>query len=371
MANKKAKPRYRFYPFLWFNYIFIVLLLLTNLTYVVAPDVFWPMTIMGLLFPILVLINVLFFLFWLVLFKRYMFYPLLALILSYSLILDHFQFRNTSNDENNQTELYRILSFNGHNLSNNNVNRGEKELRAQIMQYVAAQDADIICFQEFQTYPTRGVHTMDDFQHGLALDYVYSTPYLQKNTHEFLDLIAIFSRYPILNTYNFYMDGKSYGFFVDLNIDDHTIRLFNLHLESNHFSRNDYQIFTESEASFDDKKRDHLLGLLQKLKKYSVKRSFQARTIKNEIEKSPYPVIVVGDFNDTPASFASQYISQGMKDAFKEKGLGYSNTFNGELPPMRIDYMLFDKSFIINDYQVLKADLSDHFPVIVHFAFDE
>ncbi len=182
-----------------------------------------------------------------------------------------------------------------------------------------------------------------------------------------MDLLVLFSAYPIINSHDFYMDGKSYGFYVDLNIEGKTIRLFNLHLESNHFDRSDYQIFTETDASFDDKRRDHMLGLLQKLKKYSVKRSFQARTIRTEIAKSPFPVIIGGDFNDTPASFAVQYISGDMKDAFKEQGFGYSNTYNGELPPMRIDFLLFDQSFSILDYQVLEVDLSDHFPVLADF----
>ena len=371
MTNTKVKSRYRFYPFLWINYVFIVLLLITNLTPFIAPDVFWPMTIMGLIFPAIVIVNLLFFLFWLALLKRYLFYSLLALIFSYSLILDHFQFSNKSVDGNVKTKSYRILSYNGRNLSNNNHNRGDKIIRAQIMEYAAAQDADIVCFQEFQTYPTRGVNTVKDYQHSLGLKHIYKAPYLLKNSHEFLDLLVLFSKYPILNTHDFYMDGKSYGFYADIKIDDKTIRVFNLHLESNHFNRNDYQIFTESDASFDKKKRIHVIGLLQKLKKYSVKRSFQARTVKKEIENSHFPVIVMGDFNDTPASYTVQHILYGMKDSFKEKGLGYSNTYNGDLPPMRIDYLLFDKSFTIQDYQVLEADLSDHFPVIVNFGFEE
>ena len=371
MTNTKAKSRYRFYPFLWINYVFIVLLLITNLTPFIAPDVFWPMTIMGLIFPAIVIINVLFFLFWLLLLKRYLFYSLLVLILSYSLIIDHFQFSNKSDDGGIKTKLYRVLSYNGRNLSNNNHNRGDKIIRAQIMEYAASQDADIVCFQEFQTYPTRGVNTVKDYQHCLGLNHIYKSPYLLKNSHEFLDLLVLFSKYPILNTHDFYMDGKSYGFYADIKIDGNTIRVFNLHLESNHFNRNDYQIFTESDASFDAKKRNHVIGLLQKLKKYSIKRSYQSRTIKKEIENSPFPVIIMGDFNDTPASYTVQNISRGMKDAFKEKGIGYSNTYNGDLPPMRIDYLLFDKSFSIKDYQVLEADLSDHFPIIVNFGFKE
>jgi len=368
MTKKQSKPKYRFYPFLWINYLFIVLLLATNISPIVAPDVFWPITILALSFPALLIVNILFFLFWLVLLKRYLFYSLLAIILSYSLVLNHFQFGSSHIENNQELSNHRIMSFNGHNLSNNNYSIGDKGVRAQIMEFVSSQSADIISFQEFQTYPTRGVNTVSDFKQCFGLSYVYTIPYLKKNEHEFLDLFVLYSKYPILNSHDFYMDGKAYGFYVDINIDGKTVRVFNLHLESNHFSRNDYQIFTESESTFDQKKRNRVIGLLQKLRKYSVKRSYQARTIKTEIEKSPYPVIIAGDFNDTPASFAVQHISSGMLDAFCEQGRGYSNTYNGELPPMRIDYLLFDKSIIIKDYKVLKADLSDHFPIIANFS---
>lgn len=330
---------------------------------------FWPITIMGLILPATILVNLFFIIIWLLLVKRFFLYSLLALILSYVLVLDHIQPRFNKGEQDQETrDAVEIVSFNARNLSNNNMNIGDKLIRTQIMEFVASQKSDIVCFQEFQSYPTRGVNSVEDYKYGLGLKHAYKTPYLSKNTHEFLDLLVIFSKYPILHSHDFYMDGKSYGFFVDLKIQGKTIRLFNLHLESNHFNRNDYQIFSEKEASFDAKKRNQVFVLFQKLKKYSVKRSFQARTIRQEIAKSPYPVIIMGDFNDTPASYSYQHISGNLLDAFKEKGRGYSNTYNGDLPPMRIDYALFNDDFIINDYQVLDVDLSDHFPIKVSFS---
>ncbi|NOR86336.1 MAG: hypothetical protein GQ527_01880 [Bacteroidales bacterium] len=328
------------------------------------------MTILGLIFPAIVIVNVLFFLLWLVLLKRYLFYSLLAIILSYSLILDHIQITGNGQVAPSDSTI-SILSFNARNLSNTNLNRGDKMIRAQILEFVATENADIYCFQEFQTYPTKGVNSVKDYQNRFASKYVYTTPYLQKNTHEFVDLLTVFSKYPIKNSYDFYLDGKAYGFFVDIEINGKLYRLFNLHLESNHFGRNEYEIFTEKEAVLNERKRNQLIWLLQKLKKYSVKRSYQARTIRNEIEKSPYPVIVSGDFNDTPASYSYQHISSGLKDAFHEQGKGYSNTYNGKLPPMRIDFLLFDRKIDIVKYEVLKPDFSDHFPLIVSLELNE
>ena len=369
MVEKKEKQQHRYFLFLWVNYFFILLLLLANLSPFIAPDIFWPISVLGLIMPAIILINIFFLLFWIVLFKRYFFYSLMVLMLSYSLFLDHFQVGgDDSVDIESTANSVNILTYNVCNLSNNNEHISDKELRKEILDYTNSLDADIICFQEFQTYPTYSINTVNIFEKGLEKAYVHTTPYLKNNKHKFLDLLVLYSNYPIINSKDFYLDGKTYGFYVDMKIQDHIFRVFNLHLESNHFEKKDYQIFTEKDASFDNEKRDRIFGLLEKLKKYSTKRSQQVRTIKQEILKSPYLTLVAGDFNDTPASYTFQYLSRGMTDAFREKGSGYSNTYNGNLPPMRIDYLLFDNSLKVNSYEVMEVDLSDHFPVFVNFS---
>ena len=81
------------------------------------------------------------------------------------------------------------------------------------------------------------------------------------------------------------------------------------------------------------------------------------------IRKSPYPVIVCGDFNDTPVSYAYRTVLGDLKDAFVESGRGISNTYNGILPSFRIDYILYDPKFSAGNYRRDKVYLSDHFPV--------
>jgi len=372
MVKNNAKPQNKYYLLLWINYFFILLLLSANLSPFISPDVFWPISVLGLVMPAIILMNIFFLLLWIVLFRRYYFYSLIALMLSYSLILDHVQFN--SSEPSTQEVLdnsVTILSYNVCNLSHNNTRISDKELRQKILEYTNGLKSDIICFQEFQTYPTYPINTVDIYKKGLGKKYVHSAPYLKKNIHKFLDLIVLYSKYSIVNAKDFYMDGKSYGFYVDMKIQNQIFRVFNLHLESNHLGKEDYQIFTEKDASFDDEKRNRIFGLLEKLKKYSLKRSKQVRIIKKEILRSPYPTLVAGDFNDTPASYTVQYVARGLTDAFREKGSGYSNTYNGNLPPMRIDYLLFDAKLKVNSYEVLEADLSDHFPILVNFSLNK
>jgi endonuclease/exonuclease/phosphatase family metal-dependent hydrolase len=93
-------------------------------------------------------------------------------------------------------------------------------------------------------------------------------------------------------------------------------------------------------------------------------RAKQARTVAEHIKKCPYPIIVCGDFNDTPLSYTYQILSEQLNDAFSEAGFGISNTYNGFLPLFRIDYVLHSERFKAISYQSEKVAMSDHFPVV-------
>jgi endonuclease/exonuclease/phosphatase family metal-dependent hydrolase len=365
MSNNKKRRGFR--PVLWLNYFFVIVLLMANLSPLIAPDVFWPMSIVGLAFPVILIFNLVFVFYWAFLKRKYFFYSLVAVLLSYSLIFDHFQWIRPEKQNLENEDAFKIISFNARNLSNTNYKSGNKVIRDSIMSYLSEYKADLICFQEFQSYPTRGVISEKDFQKNLGLIHYKMFPYFINSNTEFKDLMISFSKYPIINSEAFYDKGKCYGFFTDLEIKQDTIRLFNIHLESNHFSRDDYEIFNENEVILNESKRNQIQRLLQKIKRYGKRRSIQSRVIRLEIEKSPYPVIVAGDFNDTPASFSSRHIRGQLTDAFRHKGSGYGNTYNGRLPPMRIDYLLFDPKIHVMYYRELKVNLSDHFPVLAVF----
>ena len=77
-----------------------------------------------------------------------------------------------------------------------------------------------------------------------------------------------------------------------------------------------------------------------RLKSAFVLRAEQAQIIANYIKDSPYPVIVMGDFNDTPQSYAYRKIRKGIHDAFRLAGGGFGNTYSGDLPSFRIDFIM-------------------------------
>jgi endonuclease/exonuclease/phosphatase family metal-dependent hydrolase len=103
------------------------------------------------------------------------------------------------------------------------------------------------------------------------------------------------------------------------------------------------------------------------LKQGFVKRAQQAEELKTYINKSPYPVIVAGDFNDTPVSYSYTTIRKGLKDSFVNSGYGAGFTYKGKYPANRIDYILYDNALENRYFEIMKVKYSDHYPVAAFF----
>ena len=104
-------------------------------------------------------------------------------------------------------------------------------------------------------------------------------------------------------------------------------------------------------------------NIISKFKRGFLKRQKQADRIRAEIDMSPYPVIITGDFNDLPNSYAYHTIGGGMKNAFVEKGAGLGRTFSGISPVLRIDNIFVDEKMEVQQFLGIKKKLSDHFPI--------
>jgi endonuclease/exonuclease/phosphatase family metal-dependent hydrolase len=83
------------------------------------------------------------------------------------------------------------------------------------------------------------------------------------------------------------------------------------------------------------------------------------------MNESPYPMVLCGDFNDLPNSYAYRKVRGNLADAFTELGSGVGNTYSGIVPTLRIDQIFIDPSFQVTQYFRHKKKLSDHYPVIV------
>jgi endonuclease/exonuclease/phosphatase family metal-dependent hydrolase len=107
-------------------------------------------------------------------------------------------------------------------------------------------------------------------------------------------------------------------------------------------------------------------SLRVRLKNGFILRAQQSQVVKNYINKSPYPVIVIGDFNDTPVSYSYRKIRKGLNDSFVKSGYGAGFTYRGNYPPNRIDYILYGNKLVSTYFEIKRVKYSDHYPIIAY-----
>jgi len=142
-------------------------------------------------------------------------------------------------------------------------------------------------------------------------------------------------------------------------INSETIRVYNVHLASNWFKNSDYS-FLENPQN--EKLKKGISGIVERMKSSYKKRAEEVQAIKRHMQNSPFPIILCGDFNDTPLSYAYNTIISDLTDSFSESGKGIGKSFV-KIPALRIDYILYDKKFSSFNYKQHKQELSDHYAI--------
>ena len=132
--------------------------------------------------------------------------------------------------------------------------------------------------------------------------------------------------------------------------------MYNIHLASNFFQRRDLDYIISIEK---EKVKNGIVGIGKKLKYSFERRGKEVDQIKKHMDSSPYPIIICGDFNDTPVSYAYQKLGENKKDAFLESGNGIGASFK-KIPTLRIDYILIDEALKSNSFSTHQEKFSDH-----------
>lgn len=352
------------------NLMFSLLLLLSYLAPHVSPEWTTIPAFLGLAYPVLALINMLFMIFWLLLLRKYFLVPALCLILGFPLASRHIQF-NSTKAVNEAQKGIRVMSYNVRMFDFFDWKKDEQSVQ-DILEVIREESPDILCIQEFYNNPGEGGRILKMILEAGE----FSNPHLhydaERRGHAFGS--ATFSRYPVINKGSIDLPGMNpyHALYTDIDAGIDTFRVYNLHLVSYRFAQDDYDFFKklrEGQETADFKTSSK--KMLTKLQRGFVIRARQARVIRGHMEDSPYPVILCGDFNDTPASFAYRHLSKGYADAFMESGRGTGQTYTGILPSFRIDYILHDKKFTSRDYKTISGGGSDHQPISCFITKEE
>lgn len=239
------------------------------------------------------------------------------------------------------------------------------ETRNHIFSFLKEQNPDIICFQEFYHQEGQKKFVTRDSLIDLLNMPFYHERYTHKLSNERYFGVATFSKYPIIHKGEipFENDKNNYCIFSDVVINTDTIRVFNGHLGSIRFQQEDYQVFDENapeDAYLDASDEERIL---KRLKIAFEKRAVQAEQVATEIAKSPYPILLCVDLNDTPVSYAYRQFNSLLQDAFVESGNGLGSSYIGIMPSNRIDYIFHSDHFTSSEFTTHDVEYSDHRPV--------
>lgn len=356
------------------NFIIAILFIIGANVKHFDPDNWWFLSLLTLLLPYLFLFLLIFISFWLFVKPLWSLISLLTILISLHAVRNVFAVNysssfNLKKDSCNirvmswNVELFNILHYKDH-----------PENRQKIINLINNYNPDIACFQEMVAGENKkAINYFPDIEKELQFnDYLYSYRVRDDFDRYHHFGIIIFSKFPILRKQTLVNNPNSYNStfqFIDILAGKDTFRVFNIHLQSLKFSQTNLEYLDNgtvpSQGNISESR-----NIISKIKAGIIKRAAQAAFIKDEINHSPYPIILCGDFNDVPVSYAYETIGNGLQNAFVEKGFGISRTFSSISPTLRIDNIFTDKRFKITQYTRVKKYYSDHFPIIADMQFE-
>ncbi|MEX6690305.1 endonuclease/exonuclease/phosphatase family protein [Danxiaibacter flavus] len=354
--------------------IFIVANILLSIAFVTAcfapflnPATWWIVGFLGLAVPYLITLHIFAIIFWLIAKPRWALLSFFTLIVGYKQINVLFaQHLKAGFTQAKKKESIRIVDWNVgsmYGLSKNNDQR--KHNRTEIAEAIEKLSPDVICLQEFNHSLKQGPQADNISLFTDKYPYYFFSKDYDKDNGFYQYGSVIFSKFPIVKKGRTKYPSSSIEslIFVDVVKGEDTIRVFTTHLQSFKFTQNDYQGMQKIREQ-DNEMLEASKGLFKKMKLAFSRRGVQAETVRKQLDASPYASFICGDFNDVPNSYAYFHIRGDWQDVFLKKGFGIGRTFNAIAPTLRIDYILPDNHFVVEQFDMVDEDLSDHLMLV-------
>ncbi len=332
----------------------------------ISPNLFWPPAFLGLIFPVLIILQIAFILIFILFRSKAVLLPVLVILAGWSEVRHTFQLNFEGSEDQVESVSIKVMTYNVRLLDfyKWSVNKNAAQ---NIFNLIRKTGPDILCLQELMVqFP--GKYSIEGIQAELGqlqyshFDFYHSVPTRKHG-------IAIFSRHPIIHSGSEHFPGTSNMIiFADIKIGADTIRVYNNHLESNHFEQDEFELI-DKKSNEGRITREKISVITGRMKVAYKRRANQSDVLHGKILESPYPVIVCGDFNDTPVSYTINRVRKGLYDSFRSGGRGMGVTFPGLIIPLRIDYILHDKEMVSSDFLTGKEIFSDHRPVSCSIRF--
>lgn len=364
-APKSVAPRKRpsrwHLPIWWANGLAVLVLLASYLAPHISPETFWPLAVLAFGFPFLLALHACFLLYWLVFRRKRMLLSGIALVIGFGHIGDHVQlFGRSEPPAGIHAEGVKLLSWNVRLFDLYSWGQHPK-VRDRIFEVLRREDAGILCLQEFfHSSNNRVFRTRDE----IVKDMGYNE-HLGWASNAVVEQFGVgtFTKHRIAGRgrVDFGRRTGNICIWTDIVLGTDTIRVYNAHLASYHFGRDDYRLIEglDQEPKSDELKQGGL-RILKRLRQGAIRRADEVGRIVADMRSSPHPVIFCGDLNDVPQSYAYHCLRESRCDAFVESGAGLGGTYIGPLPKLRIDHILHDPVIASWAFQRLPEELSDH-----------
>ncbi len=344
------------------NILFALGLLFCYASVYINPARFWIPAIVGLFYPFFLLANIAFLTYWIIVWKKELLISLLAILLGINHLSAFVQLR-PGNKHESAVPSIRLISYNV-NLFRLYPWSKLPPSYDGVIRYIGSNNFDIACLQEFYTVSTK--FSEADAKRKLGMR--SKIGYIIQNSRSAYGL-AIFSRFPIVNSGEIKFENTlNSSIYADVKINGDTVRVYNLHLQSLRLKEHNFNFLLNNELRQGNDRYDEIMDLASRLRIAFIKRSQQVELVNRHLKNCPYPVILCGDFNDTPVSYTYRELTGKLHDSFKEAGAGMLNTYAGILPSYRIDYILYSPEFKTLKFSSPRLNLSDHYPVCANFT---
>lgn len=344
------------------NVIVILLFIAAAYSDRIEPSAGIVFSYLGLGFGVIAFLNLCFFIYWIIL-RRWVMVMVVAASfgLCWGAVSTYFPL-HCSKQQPPEGAL-KILTYNVMGFAYKN--HTEKSPN-EIVEYIANSGADIVCLQEYMVYPSEKQLTSQKLFKALKM-----YPY-----HKVMDKsLAVFSKYPITQSRQINYKSAANGSAIhQIEVKGKKLILINNHLESLKLTSEDktkYKVFIKSLGS---DQFDGLKGTFQqKLGPAFRLREKQADTIAMEVKDAgDHYILVCGDFNDTPVSYAHAKVAERLVDSFAESGCGLGVSYNQNLFFFRIDHILHSPNMKAYNCTVdRKIKASDHYPVWCYVTLEE
>ncbi len=349
--------------FIVVNCVFAFLFLIACLAPYLNPATWTYMGFFALALPYLATFLVLFVFFWLVIRPVWAILSIIVLIIGLKQLNVVFATNKYhAFTEKKDSAHLRILDWNIRSLEGLS-NKADKKRtdRIAIPETILEQNADIVCLQEFNNSASQ--NNVEPFLRKYPY-YYFSRDYSLRKK-EYQSGTIIFSKYPIADSGKIKYPGSSGEslIYADIQTPKRMIRVFTTHLQSFKFKPKDYEGI-EQIKNTDENSIPASKSLMQKMRIAYKIRGAQADIVRTALDRSPYPSLICGDFNDVPNSYTYFHIRKDWNDVYLATSLGIGRTYLAIAPTLRIDYMLVDNNFYIQQFDLVDEVLSDHLMLV-------